>query len=90
MIGGVLGCEAGPPDSLKNTCMTLLEIAGETECAVIAPGESASAQHITGRCSPRELNSVPEDKWEPTAALSAAGKDLVEARQTKQPPSTSP
>ena len=52
-------------------------------CAAITRGEPASAQHITGRRSeiPRDLNSVPEDKWEPTAALSAAGKDLTGVRQ---------
>ena len=72
--------------------MTLLEVAGETECAVTTPGEPASAQHITGRCSEilRDLNSVPEDKWELTAALSVAGKDLTGVRQTKQALSTSP
>ena len=81
-----------PPDSLKNTCMTLLEVEGDTECAVTAPGEPASAQHKTGRCSEffGNSNSVLEDKWEPTAALSAAGKDLAGARQTKQPPGNSP
>ena len=52
-------------------------------CVAITRGEPASAQHITGRRSeiPRDLNSVPEDKWEPTAALSAAGKDLTRVRQ---------
>ena len=71
-------------DSLKSTCMNLLGVKGETECAVTTLGEPAPAQHITGRCSeiPRDLNSVPEYNWEGTAALSAAGK--------KQPPSTSP
>ena len=53
----------------------LLGVEGETECAVITPGEPAPAQHVTGRCSefPRDLNSVPGDKWEPTATLSVAG-----------------
>ena len=76
MIGGVLGCGAGPPDSLKSTCMTLLEVEGEAVCAATTPGEPASAQHTAGRCSeiPRDFNSVPEDKWEGIAALSAAGK----------------
>ena len=52
-------------------------------CAAIARGEPALAQHITGRRSeiPRDLNSVPEDKREGTAALSAAGKDLTGVRQ---------
>ena len=64
------------PDSLKSTCMNLLGVQGETECAVITPGELTLAQHITGRCSeiPQDLNSVPQDKWELTAALSVAGK----------------
>ena len=64
------------PDSLKSTCMTLLEVEGEAVCAATTPGEPASAQHTAGRCSeiPRDLNSVPEDKWEGTAALSVAGK----------------
>ena len=64
------------PDSLKGTCMNLSGVEGEAECAAIAPGEPAPAQHITGRCSeiPRDLNSVPEYNWEGTAALSAAGK----------------
>ena len=54
----------------------LLGVEGETECAVTTPGESAPAQYITGRWSeiPRALNSVPENKWEGTVALSAAGK----------------
>ena len=75
------------PDSLKGTCMNLSGVEGETECAVITPGEPAPAQHITERCSeiPRDLNSVPEYNWEGTA-----GKDLAGARQKKQPPSTSP
>ena len=65
-----------PPDSLKSTCMNLLEVEGEALHAGTTPGEPASAQHTAGRCSeiPRDLNSVPEDKWEGTAALSAAGK----------------
>ena len=56
--------------------MTLLEVEGEAVCAATTPGEPASAQHTAGRCSeiPRDLNSVPEDKWEGTATLSAAGK----------------
>ena len=56
------------------------------------PSEPASARHMTGWCSEilRDLNSVPEDKREGTAALSAAGKDLTGARQTKQPTSTTP
>ena len=64
------------PDSLKSTCMNLLGVEGEAECAAITPGEPAPAQHITGRCSeiPRDLNSVPEYNWEGTAAFSAAGK----------------
>ena len=69
MIGGALGCGAGPPDSLKGTCMNLSGVEGETECAVTTPGEPAPAQHITGEV----LDSVPEDKWELKAALSAAG-----------------
>ena len=66
------------PDSLKSTCMTLLGVEGEAVCAVTAPGEPTLAQRTAGRCSeiPRDLNSVPEDKWEGTAALSAAGKTL--------------
>ena len=58
--------------------MNLSEVEGEAECAATTRGEPASAQHITGWCSeiPRDLNSVPEDKQEGTAALSAAGKTL--------------
>ena len=58
------------PDSLKSTRMTLLGVEGEAVCAATAPGEPAPAQHTAGRCSeiPRDLNSVPEDKWEGTAA----------------------
>ena len=48
MIGGALGCGAGPPDSLKGMCMNLSGVVGETECAVATPGEPAPAQHITG------------------------------------------
>ena len=67
-----------PPDSLKRTSMTLLGVEGEAVCAATTPGEPVPAQHTAGRCSeiPRDLNSVPEDKWEGTAALSAAGKTL--------------
>ena len=66
------------PDSLKSTRVTLLGVEGEAVCAATTPGEPAPAQHTAGRCSeiPRDLNSVPEDKWEGTAALSAAGKTL--------------
>ena len=66
------------PDSLKSTRMTLLGVEGEAVCAATTPGEPAPAQHTAGRCSeiPRDLNSVSEDKWEGTAALSAAGNTL--------------
>ena len=74
-----------PLDSLKNTCMNLSGVEGESECAVTTPGEPAPAQHIAERCSeiPRDLNSVPEDKWEPIAALSAAKSPCLGARQNK-------
>ena len=64
------------PDSLKSTCITLLEVEGEAVCAATTPGKPALALHTAGRCSeiPRDLNSVTEDKREGTAALSAAGK----------------
>ena len=46
------------------------------------PGEPASAAQLKGAQSPpRSSNSVPEDKWEPTSALSAAGEVLAGARQ---------
>ena len=66
------------PDSLKSTCMNLSEIWVRLDVPALAPGEPVSARHITGWCSeiPRDLNSVPEYKWEGTAALSAAGKTL--------------
>ena len=64
------------PDSLKSTRMTLSGVEGEAVCAATTPGEPAPAQHTAGRCSEIPLNSVPEDKWEGTAALSAAGKTL--------------
>ena len=38
-----------PPDSLKSACMNLLGVWGETECAVVTPGEPAPTQHITGK-----------------------------------------
>ena len=65
-------------ESLKSTHMTLLGVWGEAVYAATTPGEPAPAQHTAGRCSeiPRDLNSVPEDKREGTAALSAAGKTL--------------
>ena len=51
------------PDSLKSTCMTLLEVVGEAERAAAAPGEPALAQHITGRHSefPWELKLCPSE-----------------------------
>ena len=78
-------------DSLKSTCMTLLGVEGEPVCAATVPGEPAPAQHTAGRCSeiPRDLNSVPEDKWERKAALSAAGKTkpgLSERKSHRAPP----
>ena len=79
------------PDSLKSTCMSLSEVWVRLDVPATTPGEPATARHIIGRCSevPRDLNSVPEDKREGTAALSAAGKDLTAVRQTKQPTSIS-
>ena len=58
--------------------MNLLEIWVRLDVPALAPGEHVLARHITGWCSeiPRDLNSVPEYKWEGTAALSAAGKTL--------------
>ena len=83
------------PDSLKGACMTLLGVEGKAVCAATAPGEPAPAQYTAGRCSeiPWDLNSVPEDKWEGTAAgtaaLSAAGKTwpgLGERKSHRAPP----
>ena len=50
-----------PSDSLKSTCMNLLGVEGETECAATTRGEPAPAQHITRRCLgfPRELKLSP-------------------------------
>ena len=61
-------------------CMTLLGVEGEAVYAATTPGEPAPA---------RDLNSVPEDKWEGTAALSAAGKTwpwLGERKSHRAPP----
>ena len=79
MIGGALGCGVGRPWFLKRHVHEFVRSSGWGRCAATTPGEPASAWHIAGRYSeiPRDLNSVPEDKWEPTAALSAARKDLV-------------
>ena len=45
----LLNVGLAPPDSLKSACMNLLGVWGETECAVITPGQRAQAQHITGK-----------------------------------------
>ena len=79
------------PDSLKSTCMSLLEVWVKLSVPALALGEPASAWYILGDAqrSPGISNSVPEYKWEGTADLSAGGKDLTGVRQTKQPTSIS-
>ena len=73
-------------DSLESTCMTLLEVVGEAECAAAAPGEPAW-EALKVPLGTQTLSQRMNGNRQPPCQRREV---LAEARRTKQPPSASP